>query len=140
MKVYLLSGVPASGKSWVCSQLEHKFNYIPHDKHYQNHSQAILKAALEPHDKPILADCPFAERLLRETLEKRGVEVTPVFIVERPEVIKYRYETRAKPTPGRAIPKGFLTRADSIEKRADEWKAFKGTSDEVLKHLLELVL
>jgi hypothetical protein len=137
VKVYLVVGVPGCGKSWVCNQLKEHFNYVPHDQHYNGHPRAIMEAA-KTSKKHVLADCPFAERPLRDQLAKEHIEVIPVFIVEAPEVVKVRYESRAKPLPGRAIPKGFMTRAKSIGARADEWKAFKGTSDEVLRHLLEL--
>lgn len=135
--VYLVAGVPGCGKSWVCNQLKEEFNYVPHDQHYKAHATAILEE-IKTTKKPILADCPFAERILRETLEKYHIEVIPIFIVEAPEVVKMRYETRAKPVPGRAIPKSFLTRATTIKDRIKEWNAFSGTSSEVLKHLKEI--
>lgn len=133
-KVILLCGVPGSGKTWVAKQLEDKYNYVPNDEFIDaNHFGHIVDACRNS-QKPVLADCPFAERALRDRLEAKGIAVTPVFIVERAQVVKKRYEAREK----KPFPKQFLTRAINIEDRVHEWHCFGGTSDEVLKHLREL--
>lgn len=133
--VYLVCGVPGSGKSWVCEQLEGEFSYLKHDewldtpKEKRIYANAILKLA-KTSEKPVLADCPFGERPLKEDLERLGLKVTPIFIVEMPMVIAKRYSLRKKP-----IPKAHMTRALSIKNRAKEWNAFFGTSQEVLYYL-----
>jgi dephospho-CoA kinase len=129
-KIYLVCGVPGSGKTWVCNQLKDKFDYINHDNYKKNYA-LILKSAASYSKKPILADCPFAERALRDELVKSGYKVIPVFIIEDPSVSKQRYETRDK----KPYPQSFLTRAKTIENRAKEWDAFAGTSKQVLEHL-----
>lgn len=130
MSVYLLAGVPGSGKSSVCEQLRDKFFYVSHDKCGDFLSKVILDIS-KSQKKPILTDCPFAERKLKDELEAQGLDVIPVFIVEDPNVIARRYELREK----KPASKATLTRASSILERAREWNAFHGTSDEVLNHL-----
>ena len=129
-EIYLVCGVPGSGKTWVCRQLAHKAYYIPHDLHYRDHAHALLKAS-RTSIKPIITEVPFAERVLRETLEKHGITVKPIFVIEDVQTIADRYEARE----GKKIPKNNITRAKSIIDRAKEWNAFMGKSEEVLKHL-----
>jgi len=128
-KVYMLCGVPGSGKSWVASGLP-EYTYVSHDAHKTGYVDKIAEAAASS-DKPILADCPFAERELRSQLEKRGLVVEPKFIVEHPLVVKQRYEARE----GKPVSKSTLTRARTIVEKADEWAAYRGTAEQVKEHL-----
>lgn len=133
-KVYLVCGVPGSGKTWACEQLKDKFTYVPNDEHIGgDHLKEVYRAARSS-EKPVLADCPFAERIVRETLTNQGLYVIPVFVVEDPQLIKKRYEARE----GKPIPTSHLTRALNMQKRAEDWRAFFGTSEEVFQHLRDL--
>lgn len=130
--VYLICGVPGSGKTWVCKQLTDKFHYVEHDKH-----DGDLVSMTELYARgscPVLLDCPFNERELRRKLEMRGIKVVPYFVVEHPDTVKERYEARE----GRPIPKQHLTRARSIMEKVEEWQAPYGDSESVLKMLKEL--
>lgn len=133
-KAYLVIGCPGSGKSWVCDQLKDKFNYIPHDDFKDAddgaYAGAIIKAAKEV-DQPLLIETPFSISQLKEPLEKAGVDVVPVFIQEYPITIETRYKARE----GKHIPRGHITRQATYLKRAKEWSAFQGTSEQVLEHL-----
>lgn len=133
--VYLICGVPGSGKTWVCEQLMDKFAYVPHDMFLKTHSGVVIYTA-SASPKPVITECPFGERLLREELEAVGCHVIPYFIIEKPEVIKARYEKREN----RPLPKASHTRAASIIDRALEWKAPWGTSEQILTKLKELPL
>lgn len=149
--VYLVCGVSGSGKSWVCRQLSDKFKYIPHDRCWYHpdakpaegldpkwgpkgskstHVETIVKEAKDS-DKPIITEVPFAERQVREELEKAGLKVKAVFVIEDPDIIQKRYAEREK----KALHKAAVTRATSIKDRAREWKSFMGKSDEVLRYL-----
>lgn len=132
--VYLVCGVPGSGKSWVCEQLKDKFAYVRHDDWIGGDYAAEVAKAARHSGKPVLADCPFAERELRQKISQKGIVVYPVFIVESPQVVQRRYEAREK----KPVAKNTLTRAMSIGSRADEWNAPKGTSEEILKMFREL--
>jgi polyphosphate kinase 2 (PPK2 family) len=90
----------------------------------------IIKAATNS-DKPVLAEAPFSISQTKDPLEAHGIKVIPVFIAEDPEVITERYKNREK----KPIPKGHLTRQQTYAQRAKQWKAFSGTSGEVLEHL-----
>lgn len=128
--IYLVCGVPGSGKTWVCDQLKSKFEFIPHDDHKTGaYLFKALKSAAS--NKPLLTDCPYAERELKESLEKAGFTVHPYFVIESLETVSTRFKAREK----RDLPKAFATRVGSIEKRVKEWKAKSGTSEEVLKML-----
>jgi gluconate kinase len=138
-KVYVLCGVPGSGKTWVCSQLTDKFRFVAHDDDYKSHPDRVIKAALEnsgTENRPVLTDCPFAERELRDKLEGAGFRVVPIFIVEPPEVVSGRYLKRT----GKPLPQNSLTRAVSILNRAKEWKARHGTSIEIRDYLQNLTV
>ena len=149
--VYLIIGVSGCGKSWVCRQLVDKFNYIAHDRCWK-HPKAKPEEGLDPKwgppgcesthletilsevkssKKPIVTEIPFGERKFRENLEKEGIKVTPIFIIEDPKVVSSRYYARE----GKHLPKPALTRATSIIERANEWEAVKGTSAEILEYL-----
>lgn len=130
-KVYLVCGVSGSGKSWVCSQLTDKFNYVPHDRYRDN---LVNICALTKDQRHILTECPFAERLLREEFERQGFEVLPYFVIETPETCAERYLRRE----GRAIQPSAYTRASTIMNRAIEWDAPFGTSEMILKALKEV--
>lgn len=130
--VFLICGVSGAGKTWVCKQLTDKFHYIPHDDHFKDHLEVILKAS-KSQSKPILTEVPFAERLLKEKLEVEGVDVVPYFVIESPWIVKKRYEEREK----KRLPLAAWTRASTIKKRADEWAAVSGTSTEILIKLKE---
>lgn len=158
--IYLVVGVSGSGKSWACRQVTEKFHYIPHDRCWthpdhpgswnaatpwaadmkdesryikgaeSNHLEVLLEA-VNIAQRPVLTECPFAERQLREDLEANGAQVIPVFVIEDPVVVAERYERRE----GKPVSSAVLTRANSIKKRAEEWNAFSGKSDEVLSYL-----
>ncbi len=45
-KIYLVCGVPGSGKTWVCKQLTDKFQYVAHDDYpVAQYSSALYKEA-----------------------------------------------------------------------------------------------
>ena len=137
--VHMVCGVPGSGKSWVCEQLTERFAYIKHDDYIgqkphlatapNNFVAAIIAAATK--DKPVLIDCPFAERELRAKIEAVGLKVKPWFIVEPTEVVKSRYFSRT----GRDLPQASVTRSVSIVNRANEWQAPHGPAVAVLEAL-----
>lgn len=152
--VYLVIGVSGCGKSWILRQLTDKFKYVAHDRCW-SHPDAKPDEGLDPKwgppgsksthlkeildsskasDKPVITEVPFAERELRTNIEAQGIRVIPIFVVEEPDVVQKRYETREK----KPIPKAALSRAKTIVNRAKEWHAFYGTSDEVLKHLKDI--
>lgn len=151
--IYLVVGVSGCGKSWILRQVADKFNYLAHDRCWEHptlkpdmgpdpkwpagakstHVREIVETA-KISEKPIITEVPFAERQLREDLERQGLKVVPIFVIEDPDVVQKRYETREK----KPIPKAALSRARTIIDRAKEWGAFYGTSDQVLKYLQDL--
>jgi 2-phosphoglycerate kinase len=152
--IYLICGVSGAGKSWVCRQLTNKFTYIPHDQQWTHprakpenkvdakwgpkgsksiHIEVLEKAAHESL-KPIITEVPFAESFVKPELEKLGIKVIPIFVIEHPNVVALRYRQRER----KVLPKAVFTRAQNIVHRAREWKAFYGTSQQVLDHLKEL--
>lgn len=137
-KIYLVCGVPGSGKTYVCEKLRHKFEYIHHDGyiHLQNpqaYLMEILRKANNP-DKPLLIEAPFSISRTKDPLEAAGHEVIPVFIIEDPQVLSTRYRNREN----KQIPQQHLTRMNTFAQRAHDWKSFRGTSDEVLEYLSAL--
>jgi len=131
--IYLVCGVSGAGKTWVCSQLTDKFTYVPHDAFFDSINRALVKAS-KSSDKPLITEVPFGERPLRESLERIGFEVKPVFVIEKPETVAARYMSRE----GKPIQKSAYSRAATISGRALEWKAKAGTSAEILRYLRDL--
>lgn len=135
MKIYLLCGVPGSGKTWVAEQLESLFTYVRHD-HFEKRCDLLeaIGQAIAKGEKNLIVDCPFDERTLRSQVEMYGFEVIPIFIVENLGTISARYQQRE----GKRPTKNILTRARTIMNKVVEWNAVYGTSEEILKHFKEL--
>lgn len=122
--VYLICGVPGSGKTWVCQRLSQRFIYVPHDDHINNFTKVVESFAKTG---TVITECPFGERQVRGDLERRGLIVKPYFIVETPETVALRYKNRNGKLPSQNV----LTRALTIKNRANEWNAPYGTSQEI---------
>ena len=134
--VYLIVGVPASGKSWLCDQLRNRFEYVPHDetihlKDPEAYLETIHAMSFEAL-KPLLIEAPFSMGIEGE-LSALGYNVTPVFVIEEPSVLRHRYELRGRHEDH--IIKGHLSRQDTFRKRAQLRQAFAGNSTEVLEHM-----
>jgi hypothetical protein len=134
--IYVIVGVPASGKSWVADQLKDIFEYVHHDGYiYLKNPAAYLTAVRNASVKatrPLLIECPFSMQIL-EDLVTFGYDVTPVFIIEKESALRDRYVQRQRHEEH--IIKGHLTRQDTFLKRAVERKAFWGNSLSVLAYL-----
>lgn len=132
-RVTMLCGVPGSGKTWVMNHLRDSYFCINHDDYISKPSMDLFSKIVyaAQGSKPVIVDCPFAERDFRTKLESLGLSVVPVFIVEKPEVVNRRYRQRE----GKEASKATLTRANTIMNKAHEWRAYFGTSEEVLNHL-----
>lgn len=139
-KIYILVGASGSGKSWVSNQVRDKYTYVPHDtfglKGNQDFVRAI-KAHASISEKPILCDTPYSLSELLDPLSKDGFEVKPVFILEKPSIVKARYENRHKQTgDGQpVIPKGHLSIIETYKNRAIALNAPFGTSSEILDYM-----
>lgn len=130
--IYLLVGVPCSGKTWVVNQVLEQFEPVRNDDHIGgDYIGAILKASDRETGKPVLAEAPFSVAQVVDPLKARGRRVIPVFILEREGKLIARYFERT----GEQIPQGHLTRQETYRIRAETMKAFSGTSAEVLSHL-----
>lgn len=133
-KAYMVVGCPGSGKSWVCDQLKDKFHYVHHDLYIGMADGTYVNEIMRQANlaqKPLLIEAPFSISKIKDPLEQIGFKITPVFIQEDHSLIADRYRKREN----KDIPKGHLTRQETYRQRADEWKAFKGTSSQVLEHL-----
>lgn len=128
--IYLVVGAPGSGKSWVCEQLKGTFEYVPHDLYPKTYIAEVLER-VKTAPKPLLIETPFSVSKIVEPLNQAGYSVIPVFIIETPNVTAERYLKRE----GKPIPQGHLTRIETYKQRANELKAFQGTSNEVLSYL-----
>jgi gluconate kinase len=149
--VVLVCGVAGAGKSWICRQLKDDYYYLPHDRCWSHptaapgigddvpwgppgskstHFADVLAAAKNA-SKTVLTEVPFGERQLKEDLEAAGVTVQPVFVVEDGKTITQRFMAREGSMPS----KGVMTRLAGLQARAQNWRAFWGTSDEVLSYL-----
>lgn len=132
--VYMIVGCPGAGKTWITNQIKDKFTFLHHDLYIGMAGDTYLRdiyKALETSTKPLLIEAPFSISQYKDPLERNGIKVIPVFIIEEESVLKERYRNREK----KEIPKGHITRQQTYAKRCAEWGAFRGTSSEVLEHL-----
>lgn len=136
--IYLLVGAPASGKTWVCNQLEDKFHLIHHDGYiYLKQPGAYVKDILKQAPdakKPVLIEAPFSMTQTTEPLERAGYKIEPVFIIEDENTHSSRYLKREK----KKIPQGHITRTQTYLKRAKDGNHFYGNSSEVLEHMKKI--
>jgi predicted pyridoxine 5'-phosphate oxidase superfamily flavin-nucleotide-binding protein len=117
-------------------RLGDKFTRVENDRHLGESKWALAnrcKSCLATIDRPVIIDVPFAEREMRSELENLCMEVVPVFIVEQPHIVRRRYEARGR----METPQNIITRCTTIADRAKEWGAYQGTSQEILKYLLD---
>jgi gluconate kinase len=128
--VYLLCGVPGSGKTWVAQQLNN-FVWVPHDKYkVDEYHEKILDEAQKT-DKPILAEAPFRISVLVDQLREAGQEVKTYYITAPQQIIRQRYESRMK----KPFPKQHQTNLKRYDER--KWD-FAGTSGEILDKLRQI--
>lgn len=134
--IYLVCGVPGSGKTWVLNQINVLNVKVIHHDDYLDYSPEkyamLLVEALKTHDK-VVADCPLFISAIIATINDINISIKPIFIIEDAHTIKTRYEQREH----RSIPKQHLSRIPTLVKRAQEYKAFMGTSEQVLNKLKE---
>ena len=135
--IYLIVGVPASGKSWVCNQLREQCEYIAHDDHIAIPSAYLRKVLFQLSKCPtkaVLIEAPFSMGIMDDLLAK-GYFVQPVFVIEKESVLRERYRLRGRNEEH--IIRGHLTRQETYRLRAINHKAFAGDSSAVLTYLRE---
>lgn len=132
--VYLLIGVPCSGKTYVAKQLTDKYEWVPHDAYHVEDYANALNYAVYAFGKPVLAEAPFRASVLVEQLQRKGIKVVECYITAPIATLEQRYEERK----GLPYPKQFYTNLARYNERYAEIE-IKGTSDEVLKLLKERV-
>lgn len=131
--IYLIVGVPGSGKTWVSNKLEDKFTLVKHDDYIKkDYARALYEA--DGQNKPVLGELPFSISEVTDKLTKRGCEIKHIFIIEDEKLLADRYKARE----GRLIPQGHLTRQTTYKQRAIDLKAFIGTSEQALNHLRKI--
>lgn len=145
-KVYLLVGVPGSGKSWVAAQVKHLCLYLEHDAYIDNEDPEgdYIKDIIElvPHaKKPVLLETPFSVSFYTEKLVKAGIPVKLLYICPDRHTLETQYRDRADRLgkPVRDINKGHLTRNRTFIDRALASGDIVGDSEAVLKILLTLL-
>ena len=126
--VYLLVGAPASGKSWVSSQVLDKFEYISYDGNRKKDHLDLLR---QPSEKHKLYDPTFKiSTIIRRHSDEFNFILIAIYETE--EILKSRMSSRnGKWTDT------VMKRNEVAKKRHEKYGAggFIGTSDEVLHHL-----
>lgn len=134
--VHLIIGVPGSGKTWVCEQLDGKgFHYVAHDNYIKGNYIGALHDAARFQTCPILAEAPFSITAIKEPLERFGIWVNPVFVLTPENELHRRWHERGNVEE--KTKNGHISRQHTYRQRALEYRAFSGTADEVLKYLKE---
>lgn len=133
--IYLVVGVPASGKSWVCEQLQDRMRYVHHDLYVgmsgPQYVLALASAREQEGSRPVLGEVPFSVREVVEPLVAHGLVVEPVYIIEPPSVLAARYFLRE----AKSLPDGRIKQEMTYLERARASGAFHGTAAEVLAYL-----
>lgn len=129
--IYLLVGVPGTGKSWVCDQLQDQYEVVRHDDFINGgHIAAIMQAA--DGARPVLTETPFSMSRIIEPLTEAGYAVIPVFVIEDEELLERCWDSRGTPF---SVRKGHMTRQNTYMDRAKSSGAFCGDSVTVLNYL-----
>lgn len=136
--VYIIFGVPGSGKTWCMNQLKDKFTTVAHDDYIGDESRFIptVLSAARNGDRPVLVDSPFKVNSLIKMLTDCGCTVKPYFILETPTIVRHRYETREN----KPIPKQHITRIVGLVKKAQDLNAPRGTATQVLDMLKKVLV
>ena len=126
--IYLVCGVPGSGKSWVCEQLSNKYIYVSYDHVPKKQHIDMMYEAKGPviHDLPVKVST-FIKRYSCD------FNIVPVFIIESEKTIRSRLKKR-----GGKFTKHIRKRMETMERRAAQYGVFVGTSDEVLRYLSKI--
>lgn len=138
--IYLLVGVPCSGKSWVADQVREKVLYLEHDAyigskfHVEDYLEDILELA-PISAKPLLIETPFSVSSYIGPLIQAELPYKLLYICEDRYTLADRYMERED----KDIPKGHLSRNRTYIERALATGDFVGTSEEVLKELKRLL-
>jgi DNA-binding transcriptional LysR family regulator len=133
--IYLLVGVPASGKSWVAERLKDRFIYVPHDEHIERDYLGVIAHTARSASQPVLCETPFSVSAFTLALSGCGFTVVPVFIIENESVLKARWVSRNTPETAQ---KGHLTRQKTFLARAEALSSYMGTSAQVFEYLKHL--
>lgn len=135
-KVYIICGLPGSGKTWCAEQIKDRFIYLPHDIYkVDEYSKIIIQEAKKSSSLPVLAELPFRISVVLDELLKKGLLIIPIFIIEPEWKVRLRYFERE----GRTCPT-LSSRFIRIKELANKYGVFSGTSDEVLEYLINLDL
>jgi hypothetical protein len=122
--IYLISGVCASGKSWVCNQLTNCI-YVSFDGNPKKNHLTLLEEASKL-SLPIVYDPTFKiSTFIRRHNDL--YDIRPVLIIESKLVLMARIAQR-----GGTWTPSLDKRIIQIEKRAIKYGIFSGTSNEVL--------
>lgn len=125
--VYMICGVPGSGKTWVAKQLP-QFNYVPHDDHRVDAYHNALIVAATVSNQPVLAEAPFRISVLIDQLQAQGIKVITYYITDHEMKIKLQYERR----DNKVFPKQHITNLKRYNQRS--WD-HRGTAQEILNLL-----
>lgn len=125
--IHLIIGVPGSGKTHICKQLEKDYCWVKHDQYPVGYYYKAIAQAAKYGDMPVLAECPFRATVLIEQLEKlAGCKVLKYYLVEDLKMTRERYETRT----GKAFPQMHMT---NYKKYRDRFPQY--TQESLLKEL-----
>lgn len=125
MKVVLLVGVPASGKTWVADRLAGRYTVLRHDDYERSAYIEVLLQATQG-SKDVLAEAPFNAAGLVAVLESGGIKVEQWLVTGDLDEIKKRYRLRN----GLDYPKNFETNYYRYEADTERFTG-GGTSDMV---------
>ncbi len=132
--VYLIVGVPASGKSTILSQCD-SFERLEHDAfigHPPGSYVKAIKRLVAYATKSVLVETPFSISQISEPLAKAGIIVKPLVIVESSETLHKRWDERSTAAKVRA---GHLSRQCTFEERARSHAWPMGTASQMLAYL-----
>jgi len=132
-KIYVLVGVPASGKSWVCSQLREQYHHLAHDEYARDAYVAALKSAAQG-NRPILAEAPFNAADLVAKLRMSAIPTEQILVTAPLNTITARYYERN----GKDYPANFRTNHGRYEADSSRFW-FSGTSSQVVDKLKGLL-
>jgi len=128
--IYIVSGIAGSGKSWVCNQLTGKFNYVSYDENRKKTHLDLLRSTVK--DKIALYDLNIKTSTF---IRRHSHEFNIHFVTILGDFLQVKKQLKDR---GGKITKSTYKRWKVMQKRAEKYGEFSGSSQEVYNYLKQL--
>lgn len=144
IKIYLIAGVPCSGKTWVFEQLaknktlQGKYEHLAHDDYIGKDYVGSIKekcirlCSSSKSPRVVIIETPFSPTKLGTPLKTEGLQVEEVYLTPGERILRGNNENR-----GRRLKEKELKQNQTFLKRAQENNCFHGDALSVMIYLTQ---